>query len=61
MNHIIFFVIVAIVYVLFFVHENYRKPIYIYNTWQENNENTTIARAIVIVMCVLSFIGGLLH
>jgi ABC-type sulfate transport system permease component len=61
MNHIIFFVIVAIVYVLFFVHENYRKPIYIYNTWQENDEDTKIARAIVIVMCILSFIGGLLH
>jgi hypothetical protein len=61
MKYIAFFVIVAIVYVLFFIHENYRKPIYIYNTWQENDQDTTIARAIIIIMCILSFIGGLLH
>jgi len=57
--NIIFFLIVAIVYCLFFLHENYRKPIYVYKMLQENEEHTLIARIIIIVMCVLSFFGGL--
>jgi len=60
-THIIFFIIVATVYVLFFIHEDYRKPIYIYNTWQDDDQNKSIAKAVVILMCVLSFIGGLIQ
>jgi hypothetical protein len=61
MKHVVFFVIVAIIYSLFFLHESYRKPMYIFNTLQENDYNTKIAKTILFIMCVLSFIGGLIQ
>ncbi len=61
MKHIAFFVIVATIYALFFLHESYRKPMYIFNTLQENDYNTTIAKIILFFMCALSFIGGLIQ
>jgi hypothetical protein len=49
-------------YVLFQLHNFWRLPIYnrVFNMWQEDVEKSNKANFVIIMMCLISFVMGIL-